>query len=178
MKKLFFAIYFIVFAISIGLVRSAPTEIVNMEEAQKIKNSRKVVLQQDRPELPKTREELIKLIDAKNRVIPVTTMDEMDKYSGMSVIHIEEYLSQQAQQEKSTFQKIYEETMSKIGIDEVRAPENIAFSDKPSDAKLYSELALQNAITNPNESDIEVINVQLPNGQSIVAPAKEHIPYL
>ncbi len=178
MKKLFFAIYFIIFAISVGIVHSAPTEIVNMEEAQQIRNKRKVMLQQERPEMPQTREELIKLIDAENRIIPVTTMNDLEKYSGMGVVHSEEYLAQQAQEEKSTFQKIYEETMSKIGINEAAAPENIVFSDKPSDAKLYSELALQNATSNSGESDIEVINVQLPNGQTIVAPAKEHIPYL
>ncbi len=178
MKKLFFAIYFIIFAISVGVVRSAPVEIVNMEEAQQISNKRKIMLQQERPELPKTREELIKLIDAENRIIPVTTMKDMEKYSGMGIVHSEEYLAQQAQEQKSTFQKIYEETMSKIGIDEATSPDNIVFSDKPSDAKLYSELALQKAISNPGETDIEVINVQLPNGQTIVAPAKEHIPYL
>lgn len=178
MKKHFFAIYFIIFSLSAGIANASPREIVNIEEAQHIKNSRKVMLQQGRPEMPKTRDELIKLINAENRVIPVTSMDDMEKYSGMSVVHSEDYLAQQAQDAKSTFQKIYEETMSKISLDEQDLPEHIAFSDQPSDRQLYSELSLQQALSNPEKTDFEVINVNLPNGKTIVSPAKEHIPYL
>ena len=176
MKKLFFAIYFTILSLFANVANSAPTEIVNIEEAQHIRNNRKIMLQQNRPELPNTRDELIKLINGKDRVIPVTTMEDMEKYSGMNVVHSEDYLAQQAQEEKSTFQKIYEETMSKITLDEQNPADYVVFSDTPSDSQLYSELALQQALSNPNETDFEVINVKLPNGKTIVSPAKEHIP--
>ena len=178
MRKLFFAIYFIIFALYTDVAHSATRELIDVNEIEQLKSPQRLTPAPKTPELPKTREEMIKYLIGKDRVIPRTSLDDMKKYTGMSVIHSDEYIAQQAQESKSTFQKIYEETMSKISLDEQNYANEIVYSDTPSDAKLYSELSLQNALESPLTEDFEVINVTLPNGIVIKSPAKEHIPYL
>ena len=178
MRKLFFAIYFIVFSLIAGGVYSAPRELIDVNELEQLKSPQRLVPAPKVPDVPKTRKEMLEYLIGKNRVIPQTSIDDMKKYTGMSVIHSDEYIAQQAQDEKSTFQKIYEEAMSKISLDEQNYSDEIVFSDAPSDDKLYSEMSLQNAVGIPETEDFDVINVKLPNGFTIQSPAREHIPYL
>lgn len=178
MRKLFFAIYFIIVSSFVNVAYSATRELIDINEIEQLKSPQRLTPAPKTPELPKTREEMIKYLVGKDRVIPRTSLDDMKKYTGMSVIHSDEYIAQQAQASKSTFEKIYEETMSKISLDEQNYADEIVFSDTPSEAKLYSEMALQNSLEAPLTEDFEVINVKLPNGIVIQSPAKEHIPYL
>ena len=172
MRKLFFAIYFIIFSSLAQVAYSAPREIIDINEIEQLKSPQRLTPAPETPPLPKNRKEMLEYLIGKDRVIPQTSLDEMKKYTGMSVIHSDEYIAQQAQENKSTFQKIYEETMSKISLDEDNYSNDIAFTNTPSDRKLYSELSLQNALEPSEIEDFEVINVKLPNGSTIESPAK------
>ncbi|MBR1648959.1 MAG: DUF2207 domain-containing protein [Alphaproteobacteria bacterium] len=186
MRKLFFAIYFIALCFALEAY-SATREITNPAEINQLKFN---PAPQNRPQkprsykndIPQTREEFAEYIRERAKKAIVSSQKDIDEASTLSIIHSNEYISQQAQEEKSTFQKIYEEALDKVSADSSNHPADIlperSFSLTPSEGKLRSEIALQEAKTQTQELDFEVISVELPNGETVTAPAKEHIPYL
>lgn len=181
MKKLFFAIYFMSAMVWTNNVWAAAHEILDpvaIEKAKSGQNRPKTIVSD--PSIPTDSQGLKEYIKERAKKVAKTSQNFIDSNSGLSVIHSGEYISQQAQEGKSTFQKIYEEALSKVTLEEHFAPTDVmpTSSLKPSDAKLRSELALQNAIIKPETLGFDIIDIELPNGKKITAPAKEHIPYL
>lgn len=180
MKKLFFAIYFIGIFAYIMPVLAGTREVGNPIEFEKIKsNSNRPTKRVINDEIPTTADEFADYIRERAEKAVKMPQSVIEQNSGMSIIHSGDFLSQQAQENKSTFQKIYEEALNKVSLDDNRQPADILPSNPmPSDVKLRSELALQQAQPQPDTFDFDIINVELPNGETITAPAKEHIPYL
>ena len=73
---------------------------------------------------------------------------------------------------------MYEEALSKVTLDEYTRPIEDLRPTAPSDGKLNSQMALENIQQQSQKLGFEVINIDLPNGQRVTAPAKEHIPYM
>lgn len=183
MKKLFFAICFIGTAVWTAAVFAATREVSNPIEFEKMKSgqNRPAPARHDYSDIPDTTEEFIDYITDRAQKVTKMPQSTIDNNSGMSIIHSSDYLAQQAQEGKSTFEKIYEEALSKISLDDYSQPADIlpsSGSSAPSDGQLLSEIALQQNYRQPEQLDFDVIKVELPNGETVTAPAKEHIPYL
>ena len=147
MKKLFFAIYFIGIFAYIMPVLAGTREVGNPIEFEKIKsNSNRPAKRVINDEIPTTADEFADYIRERAEKAVKMPQSVIEQNSGMSIIHSGDYLSQQPQENKSTFQKIYEEALNKVSLDDNRQPADILPSNPmPSDAKLRSELALQQA---------------------------------
>lgn len=113
-------------------------------------------------------------------------MDEStqwDKASSSSVVPPPEFYDRQKEESKSTFEKIYEETLKALHQndkkDEPQA-ENSAASQEEQAARSATRFfvkAPQQTQAMPQEERIPTVSVTLPNGRKILAPALEHIPY-
>ena len=189
MKKLFFAIYFISACFLTTSVFAGTREVKNPIEFEKMKQEQNRPANQVRnyPGLPEDSDELREYIRERAKKATKTSQEFVNKNSGMSIIRSDEFLAQQAQGEKSTFQKIYEQALDKVSFNNHQKPADIlpssatesSATSAPSEAKLASELALEQYRNRPVEQlGFDVIDVELPNGETISAPAKEHIPYL
>lgn len=184
MKKLFFAICFIGTAIVWTASASAATrEVSNPVEFEKMKSGqgRPAPTITDYPGVPDTIDEFTDYIAERAQKATKMPQSSVDNNSGMSIIHSGEYLAQQTQEGKSTFEKIYENALNKISLDDYNRPADIlpsSGSSAPSDGQLRSEIALRQNARQPDKFDFDVIKVELPNGETVTAPAKEHIPYL
>ena len=153
-----------------------PVEINKVKNNQDISSPQKV--EKTNQDIPATKEEFIEYIRERAKKATKSKRSEIDGESGLSVIHSEEYIAQQAQSNKSTFQKMYEEALSKVTLDEYTHPIEDLRPTAPSDGKLNSQMALENIQQQSQKLGFEVINIDLPNGQRVTAPAKEHIPYM
>ncbi len=182
MRKLFFAIYFIAGGMLVATAWAGTRELIDPAEITKVKNNQDISnppqIERTNPEIPTTKEEFLEYIRERAKKATKSKQSDIDGNSGLSVIHSDEYIAQQAQNNKSTFQKIYEEALSKVTLDEYTRPLEDLRSSAPSDGKLHSQMALENLQQQSQKLGFEVINVDLPNGQTVTAPAKEHIPYL
>ena len=113
-------------------------------------------------------------------------MDEntqWDKASSTSVVPPPEFYEQQKEAGKSTFQKIYEQTLNAINnknkpTDNAEDSENAASEQNAAkSATRFFIKAPQDTAAAPQEERIPTVSVTLPSGRKILAPALEHIPY-
>ncbi len=181
MKKLFFAICFMSTIAWATYVGAASRELIDPIEINKVKNNQDISQPEPRDgqsEVPQSKEELQEYIKERAKTVIKSNLQEIEENSGIGIIHSDEYIAQQAQDNKSTFQKIYEEALSKVTLDEYMRPVDDLLPSAPSDAKLKSEIELENLSQSSKSLGFDVISVDLPNGQKVVAPAKEHIPYM
>ena len=108
---------------------------------------------------------------------------QWDKPSSTSVVPPPEFYDNQKEKNKSTFEKIYEETLKALHQnDKNEAPQNQPDAEsqekKAADsATRFFVKAPQKARQLPQEERIPTVSVTLPNGRKILAPALEHIPY-
>lgn len=98
-----------------------------------------------------------------------TDLGDLNKTNAMDVQHSSEYIATMQEKKKSAFQKIYERALGRI--------------DKPQaefspDTVFYEQVKKQDLVGNRPLPDIKVVGVTLPNGEKVLAPAREHIPYL
>ncbi len=96
-------------------------------------------------------------------------LGDLNKANSMDIQHSSEYIATMQEKKKSAFQRIYEHAMGRI--------------DKPQaefspDTVFYEQVKKQNLSGNRQIEDIATVKVTLPNGEKVVAVAKEHIPYL
>lgn len=107
-------------------------------------------------------------------------MEDWEKVSATNVIPSQESLERKAQENKSTFQKIYDEALAALHKKDT--------PDATSEGQLSEEQAVAQSATRfftlaPNEvadtPDIKIptVSAALPSGRKILAPAREHIPY-
>ena len=181
MKKLFAAICFVGVVILSISTQAGVREILDQAEFNRMKFNSKpeqLLPTARKNDIPTDKDEFIEYVRERAKKAVVTSFSEVEQNSGMSIIHSNEYIAQQSQNEKSTFQKIYEEALNRVSLNESYTPNDILPSSAPSDGKLRSEIALQNNVNQAQNLGFDVINVKLPNGKTVQAPAKEHIPYM
>jgi hypothetical protein len=127
---------------------------------------------------PNNLEEVTEFFRERFRTASVTKVDDLgdlNKTDSMNVQHSKEYIQQMQQDNRSTFEKIYDQAMEKItnGTENENKGETI-FYQEVQDA---TDDAVHNEVVNPDRPDVAVVNVTLPGGKTIMAPAREHIPY-
>ncbi len=172
MRKIFFAIYFSVFFISINTNAAVTT----LEDAA-LNSKQPKDLQYTNPNEglpdPNNLEEVISFFKKRFQTANVSTAKEMGdltKVGTMDIMHSKEYIQELQEQNKSTFEKIYDEAMNRIAKEDNG-------SAKPSTTTFYTQKVNDFKIENLTP-DFAVVNVTLPTGNKIIAPAVEHIPYI
>ncbi len=129
--------------------------------------------------VPANFEDFVDFIRERSKTVEKTSMDVLQKSSSMNVIDDISYIASQ-RQEKSTFEKIYESAMERLKLLEKKpSAERINTPALVAQEIKQEQQNLQNAAQNPKtQKSLDVVNVTLPGGQTVLAPAKEHIPYL
>ena len=96
-------------------------------------------------------------------------LGDLNKSNAMDVQHSAEYIENLREQKKSVFEKIYDHLIGHLDEKEAHfSPDTVFYEQiKPTEEQKGQVL--------PN---IPVVEVKLPNGTEVVAPAREHIPYL
>lgn len=183
MKKLFLAICFSLLTTS-GFVHAETTELNSVDELQ----AREAQMPKDAepvidPRIPtgENREEMDEFIKQRLKTVVLTKLDEnedLNNLKSIDVQHSTEYLNMLKENKKSTFEKIYDNAMNRLS-----GSQNAASGDtnEPYDDVYYyinDKPTTEEEKKEWQKPDFPVINVMLPNGEKILAPAKEHIPYL
>ena len=164
MNKIFLSICFsILFA---GQVNAAAREFGDLEEAQAdvAARNREVVAQASQPEkLPQNDEEMRAFVQERMKYVDVTVLpknERIDKSSSFSMVGAE-----QSEPKKSFWEKIYDNAIARVSNAEPEENPDIQYyslnTEQPSDAEA---------------EQMPIINISLPNGASLKAPAYEHIP--
>ena len=171
MNKLFLAICFIFADCAVAAARTATISDVG-QIPQKQENR-----QETAPEVKEVTAEYMEnfLINRlKNAVIMPQEKALGDaNNSGMHVEPSDEAKAMMAEQEKGTFQRIYERAINRADAEAAQYRGDLARQDENWQQNIEAQ---RQAWENP---DFPVINVFLPpKGEKVVVPAQEHIPYL
>ncbi len=170
MKKLFFAIYFTSFCLT-SVTQAA---VQTMDEAALLQAKSKVITIPSPSDGMPDPNNLTEVIDFfKKRLLNASASNNKNLLTSSNsgtfdIQHSEEYIQEMQNQQKSTFEKIYDAAMQRISGDE--QPQT-----NTSQTVFYTQ-STPNTVSNTNNADI--VNITLPGGKQIVAPAAEHIPYL
>lgn len=102
-------------------------------------------------------------------------LGELGSMGVTNVLHSQEYIEKMQAQNKSIFEKIYDQAIQRLtGSSEE--------TEAPKEELRYYELIPTDTTANQARQvplpDIPVVNVELPGGHKVLAPAREHIPYL
>ena len=174
MKKLFFAICFIV-SITFSLSAFSAVSTINEAELEQAASKKIDPFQpvEGLPD-PDNLTEVINFFKKRFQNANVSTAEQMgdlSKPNSMNIQHSKEYIEDLQKEKKSTFEKIYEQAMNRISGEDTSA-------QNQSNTIFYTSNQKQPAVQDIIPSDTPVVNVLLPNGKQILAPALEHIPYL
>ena len=182
MNKLFLAIYFSLITLIPAETAARAVEVSNIEEARKQEREHVPAPETIKdPRIPsaddfKALEEFIK---ERLKTVVITELDEnedLNAANSMDVQHSAEYVKRQQDAKKSIFQKIYDNAIDRIsengGREDIVNPGEGVYYYMRDDVEARKEQQKWEA------PDFDVVNVLLPNGEKILAPAKEHIAYL
>ncbi len=177
MNKQFFTICFIAL-MSISNISTARVLGIG-EESQEPATDMTAAFQTPKEGMPNpdNLDEVISFFRNRFETAPVSTAEQtgsMDILTATDVQHSAEYIKQMQEQKKTIFEKIYDKAIEKIsGTSNETAVEK-------EELRFY-ELIPEQPQTAQNQAplpNIPLVNVTLPGGRKVVAPAREHIPYL
>lgn len=185
MRKLFLAICF-------SLLLTAPEAVfaraVELKDAAEFQAREQQALDaapiiDERIPTGENREEMDNFIKERLKTVVISKLDENEDLESLKTIdvqHSAEYINTLKESKKSTFQKIYDSAMNRISGSGQNTREDLAptyddvyyyTNDTPADNVAQQQQEWQ-------KPDFAVVDVELPNGEKVLAPAKEHIPYL
>ena len=171
MRKLFFAICFIVSAAGLSQAFAASRPLrdqIDLQQTQKAPALPPLRMEDD-ANIPKDSEAFYNYIRERALNVPTMTMEELEQTSSMNTQWSSEYIASQAKP-KSTFEQIYEHAVDRLNNVTQNQPQDIIYyTPQTSNSQERREWG---------RLDFPVINVAMPNGENVLAPAKEHIPYL
>ena len=172
MRKLFFAICFTVFSINqaIADVHTLDTAAENRQKPSTVDPFQAV---EGMPN-PNNLDEVINFFKTRFQNAHVSTRDQMGDLSKPGTIdiqHSKEYIDDMQEQKKSTFEKIYDAAMQRISGENVQ-------DNKNTQTIFYRQVQDEAPQIQQIPSDLAVVDVMLPTGNKIIAPAMEHIPYI
>ena len=172
MRKLFFAICFTVFSINqaIADVHTLDTAAENRQKPSTVDPFQAV---EGMPN-PNNLDEVINFFKKRFQNAHVSTRDQMGDLSKPGTIdiqHSKEYIDDMQEQKKSTFEKIYDAAMQRISGENVQ-------DNKNTQTIFYRQVQDEAPQIQQIPSDLAVVDVMLPTGNKIIAPAMEHIPYI
>jgi len=168
MRKLFFAIYFIIFATSAFAASRPLRDQIELQQKQNTPAPRPLSIEED-VNIPKNPEDFIEYMSERARTVPSMTLEQLDQTSAMNTQWSSEYIANQTKS-KTTFDQIYEQAVERLNSVTQSQPRDILFYT-PKETGTQQRQEWQNI-------DFPVIKVAMPNGENVLAPAKEHIPYL
>lgn len=193
MKKIFFAIYFSAVILSLS---PALADVRFLGDSSGAQNQPKAHQPQPAPfdlnRFNNMSDEEIRDFFKKrlDNAIPAYLPEGESMYTpnASSIIPSREYIEQQKENSKSTFQKIYEEALAAIHKKDAEKNSELSGSDNADTADAAEQEAAAQAtrffIVAPKERtaaaeepQIPTVSVSLPSGRRILAPAVEHIPY-
>lgn len=108
---------------------------------------------------------------------------DLTSTNSVNIVHSPEYYKAKEEQKKPFFQKVYEKALASLHQDEeISDGSTYSESDVFSDDKQIAETATR-FFTIEKEEEIQqpqipTVALTLPSGRRILAPAREHIPYL
>ncbi len=114
---------------------------------------------------------------------PMNENIQWDKPSSTNVVPPPEFYEQEKEKKKSTFEKIYEETLKafqegdKKKLSDSAEDVNEQEQKAAASATRFFVKAPMEAQAAPQEEKTPTVSVTLPSGRKILAPAMEHIPY-
>lgn len=179
MKKLFLAICF---CLGSGLALAETTELSSIDElrareSQAPLNAEEIV----DPRIPsgENKAEMDAFIKERLKTVPITKLDEnedLNNLKSVDVQHSAEYINMLKENNKSTFEKIYDNALKRLSGTDTAADPNQPYDD------VYYYINDQPSVEEQKKQweapDFPVVNVELPNGAQTLVPAREHIPYL
>lgn len=195
MRKLFLAICFSLSFLQPVISLAASRAVSNMESAKKenpksLQMSKEILAEKARFQ-NMNKEEMSEYLKDRLTKVVTTNLDEGDGLGGDGAINVQktpEQIEIEKQSEKSIFERIYDNAMSKL----------IDTSKPRPNAKIYTDEDKTSAGMQPNAADqaemrrrwqeyqraewqkanIDMIDAELPpNYEKTLVPAKEHIPY-
>ncbi len=177
MKKLFFAICFIISAAAVqpsaAAVKQMRDEIALQQyNADKSMQMKPVV---QNPRIPLSMEAFRNFMRERAKKVAKMPMSLILSSSTMNVMDDAKFIASQ-KQEKSTFEKIYDSAMERLNLLEKQPPRDLINTPALIPQQIKQEQ--QDKVQWKKETGIDVVSVTLPTGQSVLVPAKEHIPYL
>ena len=101
----------------------------------------------------------------------IEDLQNSNQGNSVNVQHSTEYIKQIQEENKSTFEKIYDQAIGRITNQTHNETSGTRFFEM-APARAINE---NNALQQPN---IPVVNAMLPNGRRVLVPAREHVPYL
>lgn len=190
MQKNFLSICFILamFAVQPCLADVIPITGMNNAERitmqkQRLKN--KNAIPPGLPD-PRNQEEVRKFFKKRFEEVAKTPMDDKTDWSqpsSISIVQPPEYYEQEEQKKKSLFQQMYEKAVAALHQDENQVEndeESVADSDEVENADTATRFfTIEKEESKPQNiaPQIPVVSLSLPSGRTILAPAREHIPY-
>lgn len=174
MRKIFLTICFMISC----YVTTTYAKVTEMNEVGQEQRQPKVIdtsLPQGMPD-PDNLDEVIKFFRERFQTASkdyVKEGEDLNKSDSINIQHSKEYLEQMQEQNKSFFEKIYDKAMGRIS--------NINEEDTVPSKTIFYQLAEDDKpkqVIDPQMPTISAVNVTLPSGKRIIAPAREHIPYL
>lgn len=177
MKKLFLTICFIAAAFS---AHADVIEVNNAEELKQREIGRPVAPVKDN-RIPdgSDQEEIANFIKerllSKKVIIDSFNEDDPNHLSSMNVQHSADYIDRMAQENKSTFEQIYDKALARISAqDETEKADTIH-----NRQTMEAQNRRQKQDWRRPAPDFPVVNITLPpRGTKVLAPAKEHIPFM
>ncbi len=195
MRKLFLAICFSVICLYPALPNAATRSVSNIDSAKKdnqnnLKLSKEVL--EEKARLKQMNEEQMSayLKDRLRKVVK-TTLEGDEGIGGDGAINVQktpEQLEMEKQAKKSTFERIYDNAMSKLVDTSKPRPTAPIYTEQqgsptgmqPGAADAVQQRQMWEAYQREEwkKANIDVIDVELPpNYDKTLVPAKEHIPY-
>ena len=170
MKKLFLIICF---SLCFVLTHPCPASVSTMEEAVEAQKEPQPLVSTTPSGLPDPQniEQVRNFFKQRfeNAIVSdAADLGDLNKTSSMDIQHSAEYIENMKEQKKSVFEKIYDSMVGRLNEKEVQFSPDTVFYEQIKPTEEQPGQALPN---------ISVVQVKLPNGTEIVAPAREHIPY-
>lgn len=178
MKKLFFAICFIFAAASFGSANAAVKQMRDEIALQQYNADKSMEIKPavSNRQIPASFESFRDFIRERAKQVEKMPMELVQKSSTMNSVEDAAFIASQ-KQEKSTFEQIYNSAMERLNLMEQQQPGDLINTPAliPQEMQQQQMQAKQQW---KKDTGIDVVSVTLPTGQSILVPAKEHIPYL
>ena len=171
MKKLFFTIYFTVCFCNFYQAKAA---VSTFEEAMAENQEAKPIVSTlpdglpDPDNVAEVREFFKKRFETAV-ISDAADLGDLNKSNAMDVQHSAEYIENLKEQKKSIFEKIYDHLVGHLDEKEAHFSPDTVF---------YEQIKPNSAQKGQAAPNVPVVQVKLPNGIEIIAPAREHIPYL
>ena len=176
MNKQFFTICFIIL-MSLSSASTARVLGIGEESQESIDMTAAFQAPKEGMPDPNNLDEVFSFFKNRFETAPVSTEEQtgsLDVLTATDVQHSAEYIKLMQEQKKSIFEKIYDKAIEKITGTANETPvakEELLFYELIPE----QQQEVQNQAPLPN---IPLVNVTLPGGRKVVAPAREHIPYL